>query len=296
MCECLEGLNALIDKLQGARCKATMQRLATRITTGLNLEHDPPSPPLIQPPTSRITQPPVWNEADEEASVGDSTAARARSSREMVHVNTIHQLLDHQHLDGDRDLGGKSPAIDDVIAALRQVGSVLSSSVDSATLDHAMSTANMLVSLDKMDTKCKSTAPSCAEERPPALFVQQLLTPAPPAVPRSLHTKSFTSVSDAVEAYDKQTMPRSFVQLLPPPRQLWAISDLHLDSPLNRAWLEALVAGQSSEHTGDSKPAVSSFAQDACIVAGDLCSNLRDLEKYLTMLQGAFGHVLYCVG
>lgn len=296
MRECLEGLNTLVDKLQGARCEATMQRLALRMTTGLKLGHDAPSPPL--------TKSPVWDEADDGASVGDSSAAPARSSREMVHVNTIHQLLGHQYLDGDYDLGGKSPQIDDVIVALRQVGGVLSSSVDSATLDHAMSTANMLVSLDKMDSKCKSTDPSCAEERPPALLTQQLLTvPAPPAAPRSLHTKTFSSVSEAVEAYDNQTMPRSFAQLLPPPRQLWAISDLHLDSPLNRAWLEALVAGQtqstassSTDYSVDSKPAVSSFAQDACIVAGDLCSNLRDLEKYLTMLQGAFGHVLYCVG
>ena len=63
-------------------------------------------------------------------------------------------------------------------------------------------------------------------------------------------------------------------------RYVWGISDLHVDSAANWAWLKAL----------EPRP------MDTIIVAGDIANSLGVLEKALQMLIAKFQHVFYCPG
>lgn len=65
------------------------------------------------------------------------------------------------------------------------------------------------------------------------------------------------------------------------PRKLWAVSDLHVESAENLAWINSL-------------PDV--LADDALVVAGDVCTELSALRGALTVLVSRFKHVFYIVG
>eukprot|EP00854_Cymbomonas_tetramitiformis_P012983 gene12983-15345_t len=65
-------------------------------------------------------------------------------------------------------------------------------------------------------------------------------------------------------------------------RAIYAISDLHVDSKVNRDWVNSLPAQDHLE--------------DALIVAGDVATNLEVLESTLVALLEKFGAVWFCPG
>ncbi|GAB4577402.1 MAG: hypothetical protein Fur0022_01330 [Anaerolineales bacterium] len=64
--------------------------------------------------------------------------------------------------------------------------------------------------------------------------------------------------------------------------RLYAISDLHTDQPLNRAWVEALPPNM--------------YAREALLVAGDVHHDLEQLAKTLSLLCERFAQVFFVPG
>jgi hypothetical protein len=67
--------------------------------------------------------------------------------------------------------------------------------------------------------------------------------------------------------------------------RVWAVSDIHTDYAQNLSWVQELADSAG----GDCR-------EDVLLVAGDVSDSIDTLEKTLSLLSGAFGHVFFVPG
>lgn len=67
--------------------------------------------------------------------------------------------------------------------------------------------------------------------------------------------------------------------------RVWAVSDIHTDYAQNLQWVRELADSAGGDCRGD-----------VLLVAGDVSDSTETLEKTLSLLAGAFGHVFFVPG
>ena len=104
---------------------------------------------------------------------------------------------------------------------------------------------------------------------------------AAPPPPPPLSAEEAATRRDALVARFEEWAASCSWRELGPVHQLWCISDVHIEHPENRHFIEEL-------------PPI--FGRDGIIVAGDVCTLIETLRSCLATLVTKFGHVFYVCG